>query len=83
MCPAVPLPGGRRHCPRKITVSTDVLRLTFDGEGGGSSTPNCSSTGLRGQGKPFVLFDDSANRVYLAQTGLIGGNFPTHKTTMS
>jgi YidC/Oxa1 family membrane protein insertase len=30
-----------------------------------------------------VLFDDSANRVYLAQTGLIGGNFPTHKTTMS
>ena len=33
--------------------------------------------------KNFLLFDQSAERVYLAQTGLIGGNFPTHKTPMA
>ncbi|MEO6016089.1 MAG: membrane protein insertase YidC, partial [Polaromonas sp.] len=35
----------------------------------------------------FVLLDDSADRVYVAQTGLIagpaGGSFPTHKTPMT
>jgi YidC/Oxa1 family membrane protein insertase len=31
-----------------------------------------------------VLLDESANRVYVAQTGLIGsGSFPTHKTLMT
>ncbi len=30
--------------------------------------------------KDVVLFDQSATRTYLAQTGLIGGDFPTHKT---
>jgi YidC/Oxa1 family membrane protein insertase len=33
--------------------------------------------------KSFVLLDESPDRVYLAQTGLIGGNFPTHKTAMT
>jgi len=28
----------------------------------------------------FVLLDQSTGRVYLAQTGLIGGEFPNHKT---
>jgi YidC/Oxa1 family membrane protein insertase len=32
--------------------------------------------------KPFVLLDDSKSRVYLAQTGLIGGPFASHKTPM-
>jgi len=32
--------------------------------------------------KPFVLLDQSPARVYTAQTGLIGGNFPTHKSAM-
>jgi YidC/Oxa1 family membrane protein insertase len=32
--------------------------------------------------KNMVLLDQSAKRVYMAQTGLIGGNFPTHKTPM-
>jgi len=67
----------------KITVSTDVLRLTFDGQGGGIEHAELLKyMDSVDKSKPFVLFDDSANRVYLAQTGLIGGNFPSHKTTM-
>jgi YidC/Oxa1 family membrane protein insertase len=31
----------------------------------------------------FVLLDESADRVYVAQTGLVGGDFPTHKTPMA
>ncbi|MGV2589886.1 UNVERIFIED_CONTAM: membrane protein insertase YidC, partial [Salmonella enterica] len=34
--------------------------------------------------RPFTLLDDSTQRVYVAQTGLIGGaNYPTHKTPMA
>ena len=67
----------------RITVSTDVLKLTFDTEGGSiieSQFLKYDETGHPNQ--PFVLFDTSANRVYQAQSGLIGGSFPTHKTPM-
>jgi YidC/Oxa1 family membrane protein insertase len=71
----------------RFTVTTDLLRLTFDTEGGSligteflkvaadSSADKTTST--------FVLLDESASRVYVAQTGLIGGDFPTHKTVMT
>ncbi len=70
--------------PRElITVTTDLLRLTFDSEGGTIvrteflKQSNDSKTGT------FVLLDQSADRVYVAQSGLIGGSFPTHKTPMT
>jgi len=72
----------------RITLETDVLRLTFDSEGGSlvqgellryPSTEDAT--------QPFMLLDDSTSRVYVAQTGLIGrgasGSFPTHKTAMT
>lgn len=67
-----------------IKVSNDVLALTFDGQGGAlvhAELLQYASDSNRN--KPFVLFDDSAERVYIAQTGLVGGNFPTHKTVMN
>ena len=73
--------------PREaITVSTDVLRLTFDSEGGTlvkSEFLKYLSDGATGV--PVTLFDQSANRTYLAQSGLVGGagNLPTHKTPMT
>jgi YidC/Oxa1 family membrane protein insertase len=67
----------------KIEVSTDVLKLTFDTAGGTLVHSEFSQhTGFTDASKPFVLFDQSANRVYNAQTGLIGGSFPTHKSFM-
>jgi YidC/Oxa1 family membrane protein insertase len=68
----------------RVVVSTDVLTLTFDSEGGTlvhSAFAKYMDQTHKDQG--FVLLDESANRVYVAQTGLIGsGSLPTHKTVM-
>ncbi len=67
----------------KIEVETDVLKLSFDTDGG--SLVRSEFTQHRDMVDPkknMVLLDQSSSRVYLAQTGLIGGNFPTHKTPM-
>ncbi|MES2687233.1 MAG: membrane protein insertase YidC [Pseudomonadota bacterium] len=73
---------------QRLVVSTDVLTLTFDTEGGsliGSSFQRLKD--VDGKTDGFVLLDESAARVYVAQSGLIagagGGSFPTHKTLMT
>jgi YidC/Oxa1 family membrane protein insertase len=71
----------------KVVISTDVLKLTFDTEGGsiiGSEMLQYSD--MQDKSKNFVLLDESPSRVYLAQSGLIsgtaGGEAPSHKTAM-
>jgi len=67
----------------RITASTDVLQLTFDTEGGQIVKSGfVKYANGAGDAQPFVLLDNSATRVYLAQSGLIGGPFPNHKTPM-
>ena len=72
----------------KLAVSTDVFSLTFDTEGGSlvkSSFNKFKDTTDKNAG--FVLLDESAGRVYVAQTGLIaasgGAAMPTHKTVLT
>lgn len=81
------VPGAAEAAPvarEKVVVTTDVLRLTFDGQGGALVHAELLKYGSDAdKSKPFVLFDESAERVYMAQTGLIGGNFPNHKTVMN
>ena len=81
------VPGAAEAAPvarEKITVTTDVMRLTFDGQGGALVHAELLKYGSDAdKSKPFVLFDESAERVYMAQTGLIGGNYPNHKTVMT
>ena len=68
----------------QVVVTTDVLRLTFDSEGGSLTQAELLQyADMADKSKNFLLFDQSAERMYLAQTGLIGGNFPTHKTPMA
>ncbi|MFD1710341.1 membrane protein insertase YidC [Ottowia sp. GY511] len=68
----------------RVEITSDVLKLTFDTEGGTLIKSEFLKFPEQDQqGAPFVLLDTSANRVYQAQTGLIGGNFPTHKTPMT
>ncbi len=80
-------PGGEAAAPvarERVTVTSDVLRLEFDGQGGSLVHGELLKyPAMEDKAKPFVLFDDSASRVYQAQTGLIGGAFPTHKTNMA
>jgi YidC/Oxa1 family membrane protein insertase len=71
-----------------LLVSTDVFSLTFDTEGGSlvkSSFIKFKDMADKNAG--FVLLDESAGRVYVAQTGLIaasgGAALPTHKTPMA
>jgi YidC/Oxa1 family membrane protein insertase len=67
----------------RIEVSTDVLKLSFDTEGGSLVRSEFTRhADMADAKKPFVLFDESRDRVYVAQTGLIGGDFPSHKALM-
>ncbi|MES2509085.1 MAG: membrane protein insertase YidC [Pseudomonadota bacterium] len=83
--PPAPLQGVKE----RIVVTSDVFTLTFDTEGGTiirSSFNKFKDQANKEQG--FVLLDESTNRVYVAQTGLIaagtgGAALPTHKTIMT
>ena len=72
----------------RVVVSTDVFTLTFDSEGGTLTRSTFSRhKDMANKDAGFELLDESADRVYVAQTGLIaggeGGSFPTHKTLMT
>ena len=88
--PPTAAPGAAPSAPReRITVSSDVLRVTFDTEGGTIvhsellKIPEDKGNKKEKDLGPFVLMDESPERVYVAQTGLIGGDFPNHKTVMT
>ncbi len=84
---AAAVPGGITTAPaagERVVVNTDVLKLTFDTEGGSLvQSEFIQHDDLAEKDKPFILLDQSPNRFYVAQTGLIGGTFPTHKTPMT
>ncbi len=84
---AAAVPGGMTppaNASEKVVVTTDVLKLTFDTEGGSLvQSEFIQHDDLTEKDKPFILLDQSPNRFYVAQTGLIGGTFPTHKTPMT
>ena len=72
----------------RFSVSSDVLTLRFDKQGGtlvGSEFLKYGDT--VDHAKHVVLLDDSKDRVYLAQSGVVSGAvpgaFPTHKTPMT
>lgn len=81
--PGAPAAGAPATPRERVTVSTDVIRMTFDTEGGSVIHTEFPKIDGAKRGEPFVLLDQSANRVYLAQSGLIGGDFPNHKTPMT
>ena len=71
----------------RFEVSTDVLKLTLDTEGGSLvRTEMLKYPDAADKTKNFVLLDDSKDRIYMAQSGVVagstGGAFPTHKTVM-
>ncbi|MDO9090946.1 MAG: membrane protein insertase YidC [Burkholderiaceae bacterium] len=89
--PAAPPSGApsAQTARERIVVSSDVLRLTFDTEGGSVvQAAMVRHADMNDKTRPFVLLDESRDRVYVAQSGLIAGAaggpaFPTHKTVMN
>ena len=72
----------------RLVVTTDVLKLTFDTEGGSLlQTEFLRHVDMADKSRNVVLLDDSKDRSYTAQSGLIagaaGGALPTHKTLMT
>lgn len=72
----------------RLTVSSDVMKLTFDSEGGTLLKAEfLKHKEINEKDKNVVLLDQTKDRLYVAQTGLIGGVsgivLPTHKTPMT
>jgi YidC/Oxa1 family membrane protein insertase len=64
-----------------ITVTTDVMKADIDTLGGEVVRLELlKEKDAQDPTKNVVLFDKSAQRTYLGQTGLIGGPFPNHRT---
>ena len=86
---SVPANEPQTQVPKeKVDVITDVFKLTFETEGGTLSRVELlKHIDVHHPGQNEVLLDDSKERVYLAQSGLIasvaGAAFPTHKTPMT
>lgn len=83
-------PGGAPGAvAQRHEVSTDVLKLVFNSEGGsviGAQLLKHAEATRQSKDQteqPFTLLTQGGDRVYVAQTGLIGGSFPTHKTPMT
>ena len=81
----VPVSAAPAAPRERFEVVTDVLRLSFDSEGGSLVRAELLlHADLAGDKKNFVLLDESSQRVYVAQTGLIGAaTLPNHKTVMA
>ncbi|MEO5671835.1 MAG: membrane protein insertase YidC [Ramlibacter sp.] len=75
---AVPAPAAQ-----KITVTTDLLRLTFDTQGGSLVGTEFLKMYADNKTSTFVLLEDSPGHKYVAESGLIGGDFPNHKSVMA
>ncbi|MDP3673137.1 MAG: membrane protein insertase YidC [Telluria sp.] len=82
---AVPPTAGTAPAPtaQKIVVTTDLLRLTFDSEGGSLVRTELQKISSDSKTGTFVLLDDSPGHKYVAESGLVGGDFPNHKTVMN
>jgi YidC/Oxa1 family membrane protein insertase len=85
---AVPAVETRAATKELVQVETDVAKLSFDTEGG--TLVRVELLKHEDEQKPgnhIVLLDDSKDRIYTAQTGLIssvaGVALPTHKTVMN
>ena len=86
--PATTTAASPAGAPRqRLQVSTDVLKLAFDTEGGSLVQAELAlHNDVGDKTQPMLLLDESKTRVYVAQTGLIGAAgtaLPTHKTPMT
>ena len=71
----------------KVTISTDLVKATLDTQGGNVTRLEfLKQVDQFDHSKNMVLFDQSADRLYTAQTGLIptpgGAALPNHLTLM-
>ena len=78
-------PVGAASTPATLTqVRTDLLDLKFSDRGGSLVYARLLKYRSRADAsKNVVLFDDAPGHIYVAQSGLVGGDFPNHETPMT
>jgi YidC/Oxa1 family membrane protein insertase len=84
----IPLQDSAPQRREIVQITTDVLKVDFDTEGGNVLRAEfLKHADVNRPGLNVVLLDNSVERIYMAQTGLIssvpGVNLPTHKTPMT
>ncbi|MFM2427046.1 MAG: hypothetical protein RL707_872 [Pseudomonadota bacterium] len=84
----VPVTETRAASKELVQVETDLMKFSFDSEGGTlARVEMLKHADEHKLGSQVVLLDDSKDRIYMAQTGLIssvaGVALPTHKTLMT
>ena len=84
---AIAAPTLIKAVSERIDVVTDVLKLTFDTDGGSLvRTEFLKHVDLADKTKNVVLLEDTKEHFYKAQTGLLSSNsaveFPSHTTPM-
>ena len=91
--PAAAVPAGSASAAaatlasEKVTVTTDLIQATLDSKGGDLVRAELlQQSDPKAPGQHVVLFDNSPQRLYLAQSGLIGAPagsaWPTHETVL-
>ena len=85
--PADGAPGAQQTQSETVEVQTNVLKLSFDSLGASLTRVELlKHRDVHRPGSNVTLMDNSKERVYLAQTGLVGGpagvSWPTHKSPM-
>ncbi len=85
--PADGAPGTQQAQSETVEVQTNVLKLSFDSLGASVTRVELlKHQDVHRPGSNVTLMDNSKERVYLAQTGLVGGpagvRWPTHKSPM-
>ena len=86
--PAAPatIAGASKELPpaQLTTIRTDLMEVRISSRGGNLVYARLLKYDSRSEpGKNVVLFDDTAHNKYMAQAGLIGGDFPNHETPMT
>jgi YidC/Oxa1 family membrane protein insertase len=85
---AVPTPAPSAQAPASaptqsatVSVETDVFRAEISTIGGDLRRLEFKQhRAVDDKNKNFVLFDQRPDHVYVAQSGLLGGKLPTHRT---
>ena len=86
MAPAAP--ASAAGVSERVTISTDVMKATLDSQGGTLARVELlREVDHVDRSKNVVLLDQSSERLYLAQTGLVppagGAGLPNHHTVMN
>lgn len=86
--PAAPAAAASDPVAKQVVVSTDLIKATVDSKGGSLVRLELlKQLDQNDRTKNVVLFDQSAKRLYTAQTGLIppagGAGLPNHHTVMN